>query len=176
MQEVASSGRKPRWSPWDAARLDDAHLKRSHFKGGDVLHIALADLGLGEVAVLLQHSVDGPAGDLSGSGDNAASAVLALVAVHKQRVAALVKNDAQDGLHRVVRDVLLLRTLHVEDHMTDSVALHKLAKVGASLIVFVDERAVEPTLVLRLFTSVSFRAKLTQQSAALGSCRNRSAR
>ena len=44
-----------------------------------------------------------------------------MIAVDQQGVLLLVQHDAEDGLHRVDRDLLLLGALHVEHVVADAV-------------------------------------------------------
>lgn len=44
-----------------------------------------------------------------------------MVAVHQEWVILAVENESQDGFHRLDWNLLLLRTLHIEDVVLDAV-------------------------------------------------------
>ena len=126
-------------APGGTKSLNGADFQGRRFKSGDVLNITLTHLGLGEGTVFLERAVDGPASDLAGCSNDAAGAVPALIAVNKHGVAALVEHNTQNGLHCLLRDILLLSTLHVEDDMADTIILNERAKVDTTFVVLIDK-------------------------------------
>jgi hypothetical protein len=50
---------------------------------------------------------------------------LAVIAVNKNRVIFLLKNDFHDGVHDVFRNVDFLRPLHVNDNVTSAIFLQE---------------------------------------------------
>lgn len=54
---------------------------------------------MGVSLVFVNDSVKGPAGQLADGGDDAAGAVLAVVAVNQKRVISTVQDNVEDGGH-----------------------------------------------------------------------------
>lgn len=102
-------------------------------KRAEIFDVALAGLGFGVALVLGDDVVDVPASNLSDNSDDASSSVLAMVAVDQERVVLLVENDAEDRLHRLEGDGLLLGALHVENHLSDAFLSNKHLEVVVKL-------------------------------------------
>lgn len=63
-----------------------------------------------------------------------------MVAVDQERIVLLVENDAEDRLHRLEGDGLLLGALHVKNHLSDAFLSDKHLEVMIKLFLF-DEGA-----------------------------------
>lgn len=87
--------------------------------------IDFADLGLSVGSIFVDDTLGVPAGKLANDTNNASGAMLAVVAMDKKGVILAIENDAEDCLHGLGRDSFLLRSLHVEDDLSNSIGCDK---------------------------------------------------
>ena len=116
-------------------------LQRGGFEGADVVDVALADLGGGVGAVLVEDLLHVPARDLANDADDAAGAVLAVVTVEEEGVVLAIEDHGQDGLHDVWRDGFLFGALHVDEDVADPIAGDERPEIVVDVI-FLHQRSV----------------------------------
>lgn len=108
-----------------------------------VVHVGGSDLGLGETGVLIQNHLGVPSIVSAEDANNAAGAVLALVAVDEHGVILRIRDEADDGSHHGKGNVGLLGTSHAKDDVLDTIVVQKCTVAVWNLLVHKGDDGLE---------------------------------
>lgn len=118
----------------EPSRFDAEAVQRCGLEGVDVIDVAFADLGSSVRLVFVDNVVQTPAGQSADHGDNAAGAVLAVIAMNHEGILLAVENHSKDGSHGSDGDSFLFGASHVKDHLIDAIAGDEGLKIMIDLV------------------------------------------